>query len=98
MKKRSEVTTKTVTEEATAIFSVSESNDLSVVICIVVMIFIHAASLRSGSHFPFPIHVDALGPESINPEVQVRDTSAPLIAGSLNPIVVIDSPTNCAGF
>ena len=47
------------------------------------MISKHAATLGSGSHFPFPIHVDALGP---------------VIAGSLNPIIVIDSSTNNAGF
>ena len=43
----------------------------------------HLTCLRSGSHSPFPIHVDVVGPVSTDPGEQLNVTLAPSNAGSL---------------
>ena len=44
---------------------------------------LHATSLGSGSHFPFSIHVDELGPVSTSSEEQLKVTLSPLSAAPL---------------
>ena len=44
---------------------------------------LHSASLGSGSHSPFPIHVDVLGPVSTSPTGQSKKMRVPSKAGSL---------------
>ena len=40
-------------------------------------LLLHSISLGSGSHSPFPMHVDEFGPESISPGEQANVTLAP---------------------
>ena len=40
-------------------------------------LLLHSTSLGSGSHSPFPMHVDEFGPESISPGEQANVTLAP---------------------
>ena len=47
----------------------------------------HIASIGSGSHSPFPIHVVVLGPVSTSPGGQLKFTLDPSSAGFLSSIV-----------
>ena len=49
---------------------------------ITIHLLIHATSPGSGSHFPFPIHVDWLDPLSTCPGAQVNVIICPSSAGS----------------
>ena len=41
---------------------------------VLISLLLHSTSLGSGSHSPFPMHVDAFGPESISPREQANVT------------------------
>ena len=49
-------------------------------IAVLVSADIHSTSLGSGSHSPFPIHIDVLEPVSTNPGEQVKVIVLPLTA------------------
>ena len=44
---------------------------------VLINLLLHSTSLGSGSHSPFPMHVDAFGPESTSPGEQANVTLAP---------------------
>ena len=48
--------------------------------------------MGSGSHFPFPIHIDVLGPISSNPGGQCKVMLVPSLAGIMWPVIIRDSP------
>ena len=54
--------------------------------------FLHSTSLGSGSHSPFLIHVEELGPLSMNSEWQLKLTLDPSITGIIiSPMTLIAS-------
>ena len=59
----------------------------NIVVPAVTSLPVQIASLGSGSHFPFPIHVDELGPLCIDPVGQVNVIFCPSSAGSLYPSI-----------
>ena len=44
---------------------------------VLINLLLHSTSLGSGSHSPFPMHVDEFGPESTSPGGQANMTLAP---------------------
>ena len=45
-------------------------------------------ALKSGSHSPFPIHIDILGPLSIIQGGQLKSTLLSITAGSMKPKIL----------
>ena len=44
---------------------------------VLINLLLHSTSLGSGSHSPFPMHVDVFGPERISPGEQANVTLTP---------------------
>ena len=47
---------------------------------VLINLLLHSTSLGSGSHSPFPMHVEVLGPERISPGEQANVTLVPSIS------------------
>ena len=61
--------------------------------CIVLSLPLHSTFMGSGSHFPFLIHVDELGPWSMRPKLQLKLILIPSITGMccVYPMIFIES-------
>ena len=58
------------------------------VVGVPVATLVQLAALGSGSHSPFPMHVDELGPTSVSPVLQVNVMTSPSEAGSSYPTIM----------